>query len=79
MPSLQQLFQDLTQIRFGAPAVDHVHRELAEGTQGPTRDATSSSRGEPLPFRERLQLDGVTFTYPGAPRPVHHPPCDLQE
>ncbi len=66
LPALQSLFASLTALRFSTPSIDVLHRDLeALGRHpAPTRPVA------PLPFRESIELRGVRFTYPGAPRPV---------
>lgn len=75
MPSLQQVFHGLTQLRFGAAALDNLCEEMAgvralpdREDQGPPRQYPSS-RPSRLPFHHQLVLERVTFTYPGAVRP----------
>jgi ATP-binding cassette, subfamily B, bacterial PglK len=76
MPSLQQVFQNFTMVRFGLPALDNLHRELrsiaADGSapQIPCFRHTIQAAPGVLPLAEKLELEGVTFTYPGAHRPT---------
>jgi ATP-binding cassette subfamily B protein len=67
MPTLQQVFHAAAQLRFGAPALDSLHRELAESTR-PL--AARDPAPPPLKLAERLALDRVSFTYPCADRAV---------
>ena len=65
MPSLQQIFAALAQLRFGGPVLDNVHRELQEGAvRAPC--ARGTKLHDPYPFHKALELDHATFTYPGA-------------
>ncbi len=76
MPNLQQVFHGLTQLRFGAAALDNLCAEMA-GVSGVSEQEKEqrSPRRRPspcpsrLPFNHDLVLDRVTFTYPGAVRP----------
>lgn len=72
MPSLQQIFAGAAKLRFAGEAVYTVHRELADGTPPTSATAPSgSSRARtPLVPKQRLELYGVTFTYPGAHCPA---------
>jgi ATP-binding cassette, subfamily B, bacterial PglK len=71
MPSLQQVFQGLTQLKFGAAALDNLHGELAAArlSSGTAGHARSRQRHARLPFNRAIELDHVTFTYPGASMP----------
>ena len=75
MPALQQIFSSYTRLKFGAPAVENVHRELTQAAPGRHAKAAAVRRSngsgpETLPLTDRLELEGVTFTYPGAHRPA---------
>lgn len=68
MPALQQIFYAATQIRFSAAALDNLHRDL-DGWQcdvAPPRLNASSLDGAALALQRCLELNRVTFTYPGA-------------
>jgi len=68
MPAIQQIFQGATQLRFNLAALDTIHEALQAG------DTTAVRRDfqdiEPLPFKDRLELAGITFRYPEAAEPV---------
>ena len=75
MPSLQQIFNSYTRLKFGAAAVENVHRELTQAVPGRRAKAaavlsSNGSRTDALRLTERLELEGITFTYPGAHRPA---------
>jgi ATP-binding cassette, subfamily B, bacterial PglK len=76
LPSLQQVFFTYTKLRFNAPALDNLHRELTsdpgslDARASPIIRHSSGSCSEPLRLTERLELEGVTFTYPGAHKPA---------
>ncbi|MFO7772817.1 MAG: ABC transporter ATP-binding protein [Dehalococcoidia bacterium] len=70
MPAMQHIFQGMSQLRFNVAVLDTLHEALGEtakaaGDKGP-RDV------EPLSFREKLELDRITFRYPGTEEPVIH-------
>jgi ATP-binding cassette, subfamily B, bacterial PglK len=75
MPSLQQVFHGLTQLRFGAAALDNLCHEMAGVTPSSEKEESRPPRQRAfhppprLPFNHDLVLDRVTFTYPGALRP----------
>lgn len=72
MPNLQHVFHGLTRLRFGAPAVENLHRELAatERRSVSGRIKRGNRKQPTLPFTDRIELDRVTFTYPGANKPA---------
>ena len=64
-PALQEIFKAATRLRFGAPALASLREEL----EGPVRRPPGPEDGPPLPLRDRLVVEDVTFRYPGADRP----------
>jgi len=68
MPMLQQVFYGVAQLSFGAPALDNLHSELTGG-RGPAL-ALGDSPPRPLGLTDRLVLEHVSFTYPGARKPA---------
>lgn len=76
MPSLQQVFLSVTQIRFNTPALEELHHDLANiGRSTPlhsSREAVSAAAPPPAPpaLALELRLSGVSFTYPGAEEPA---------
>ena len=76
MPSLQQVFLSITQIRFNVPALDELHRDLANiGKSSPRNTSADPSvpaapASAPLALTRELRLRDVSFTYPGAEDPA---------
>jgi ABC-type multidrug transport system fused ATPase/permease subunit len=68
LPAFQALFYAAVSIRFYAPAFLSLHRDLTSGP--PERSAASSppDSADRLMFQDRLTLQDVSFTYPGASR-----------
>ena len=64
-PALQEIFKAATRLRFGAPALAALREEL----EGFVRRPPGPEDGPPLPLRDRLVVEDVTFRYPGADRP----------
>ncbi|HEX2164898.1 MAG TPA: ABC transporter ATP-binding protein [Thermoanaerobaculia bacterium] len=66
MPSLQQIFHGLTNIRFNSAALDHLSEYLpaAEVDFGERRPVA------PLPLARSIRLRGVWFQYPTAKEPL---------
>jgi ATP-binding cassette, subfamily B, bacterial PglK len=75
MPSLQQIFNSYTRLKFGAAAVENVHRELTQAAPGRRAQTAAvrslnGSASQVLRLSDRLELEGITFTYPGAHKPA---------
>ena len=66
-PSIQKLFQSISSVRFGRPALDNLHQEL---TGPPPGDIGRGPPVEPIRLRHRLQLENVRFSFPGMDRPA---------
>jgi ATP-binding cassette, subfamily B, bacterial PglK len=65
MPALQNIFSDVTIIRFHAAALDVLYQDL--GPYDPGEGEPVSDDGPPLRLNRELALRDVTFTYPNAP------------
>jgi len=67
MPALQGIFGSMAELRFSMASVDALHGDLerAVAPEPARRDSIT-----PLPFREVLELRGVTFAYPGTRKPL---------
>jgi ABC-type multidrug transport system fused ATPase/permease subunit len=75
MPSLQQVFNGLAKARFGVPAVHNLHREFTSLETRPGSGRVTSGNGAQqqvpaIPCVDRIELDNITFTYPGASKPA---------
>jgi ABC-type multidrug transport system fused ATPase/permease subunit len=62
LPAVQGIYQAVSQIRFGQAAVDALHAELHAAPAPPHLPARAPA---PLPLRDRLALEGVSYGYPG--------------
>lgn len=67
LPALQSIFGSVSSMRFSMTSVDILHADLEVN---PPARGVDREEVVPLPFRSRLELQGVTFAYPDAPRPV---------
>ncbi len=72
MPAIHQIYYASTQVRFNLAALDTLHDALQAGEF--SAEHQDSQEIELLPFKDRLELDRITFRYPGAAEPVI---CDL--
>lgn len=66
MPSLQQIFHGLTNLRFNAAALDNLIADLPSGGFDPLPSPVEES----LPLQQAIRLRGVTFRYPTADAPL---------
>lgn len=71
LPALQEAFRDLTSLRFHRSVLEVLLKDVAGGkTPRAATVATSAVDAERLQFQKEIQLQGVTFTYPGAEQPA---------
>ncbi|MCG6896916.1 MAG: ABC transporter ATP-binding protein/permease [Thiocapsa sp.] len=69
MPALQRAYAQLVTLRFSAPALESLHRDL---TDLAPEDGTGLplERARPLGLKERIRLEQVTYSYPDSPQPA---------
>ena len=71
MPALQQIFANWSIVRFNISAVDRIARDIdtlpGASKNQPTVPPPSVRK---LPLTRAIELDGVTFHYPGREEPV---------
>jgi ABC-type multidrug transport system fused ATPase/permease subunit len=66
-PNIQKVFASVSTIRFGQPALEQLHADLT----GPPPDSfTRGATGPQIHLRDRLELDDVTFRFPGSETPA---------
>ena len=68
MPALQSVYQQMTQLRFGLPALDDLYKDVLEFEQN--QAATKDPSAEPLFPRSAIILENINFTYPQAKIPT---------
>jgi ABC-type multidrug transport system fused ATPase/permease subunit len=66
MPALQQIFLAVTTIRFNVAALEHLLEDLPSVPAEPLEERSAP----PVPLRESIRLEGVTFCYPTAKAPL---------
>lgn len=64
LPVIQALYQATVSLRYGKPALEALHDDLTEDV------LVAEPAAERLPFNSEISLHDVSFTYPGAERPV---------
>lgn len=71
LPNFQRLYQSVSSLRFSKPALDVLHRDLMECSQGlRTNETKSATQLASLHVRHQLELRNVSYTYPGASSPA---------
>jgi ATP-binding cassette subfamily C protein len=69
IPSANRILWLFGEVRFGTPAVERVHRDLA------ILPAVAPAPTGPCPFVDRLALERVSYVYPADARPLL---CDVE-
>jgi ATP-binding cassette, subfamily B, bacterial PglK len=66
MPALQQVFTGLTKVRFYAAGLENLHADLVDERSRRSDSPGTRGSSEPVQFEQEIQLDRVSFTYPGS-------------
>jgi len=69
LPALQQMYAAFSCMRFGTAALKSVVADLKEGEKSGANEETGDW-DIPLKLNEYLQLENVTYTYPGSETPA---------
>lgn len=69
-PAVQQIYKQISQMRFSIPALRRLDSSIAEMTSKPMNVALTADVVPPLPLIERLSLRYLQFAYPSADRPA---------
>ena len=73
MPALQQTFKGIASARFNIAALENIHEDLqkrADAAPHVSMNGTADTTESPLTLDDRLALEDVSFTYPGAEEPA---------
>lgn len=65
MPSLQQIYGAVTQLRFVGPALDALHADLMS-----LQPVHANPNQHPIVLKRAIKLNRVQYRYPNAPKPV---------
>jgi ABC-type multidrug transport system fused ATPase/permease subunit len=66
LPAVQQVYQEVTSMRYNQPALVSLHRDIMDIRARAAEPIEIST--EPLPLRDRLELIDVRYSYPLAER-----------
>lgn len=69
LPALQQIYSSITQIKGNAAAFDSIKNDLTLSLKVPEL-LTQYNELECLPFKEKINLRNITFSYPGKSNPA---------
>lgn len=71
LPAMQQIYSELTMIRFNRMALDSLHEDMLEIQEAQQDDLPPEERRvEPVHLTEKLELVDVHYSYPLAERPA---------
>jgi ABC-type multidrug transport system fused ATPase/permease subunit len=62
MPALQQIYAQITRMRFASPALKVLHDDIA--TLHTVYNSNASNNTKKMRVREEVQLDAVSYSYP---------------
>jgi ABC-type multidrug transport system fused ATPase/permease subunit len=68
LPALQQVYQHVSKLRFGLPALHSLYEDMLEVQQ--SEPVFHGPQPKPIGFQKQIYLEGIYFTYPGAPTPA---------
>ena len=70
LPALQEAFHGLASARFNIAALNKLHRDLRGHMETEERSGAEAAGEPPLVLDDRLELRGVSYTYPDAQQPA---------
>ena len=70
LPALQQVFASAAKIRFSLAALETISREMQGQAESYANIELTENDGARLPFRQKLELRDVSYSYPQSTRPV---------
>lgn len=75
LPALQKVYQSVSKLRFGRPALDVLHSDLIEmddASAQKIKPRFDLRRIQPIGLKQQLELVNINFTYPGAKQAAIH-------
>jgi ABC-type multidrug transport system fused ATPase/permease subunit len=70
MPSLQEIFRSITQIRFTQPTLNALYRDMGHSENIKNKPTNNKKKTRSINFSNNLELENITFYYPGDSSPV---------
>lgn len=71
LPALQQIYSSITQIKGNTAAFEAIKKDLISSLEVP-KLLIQHNKLEYLPFKEKISLRNVAFSYPGKSKPAVH-------
>jgi ATP-binding cassette, subfamily B, bacterial PglK len=71
MPALQKVYGSVSKLSYAKPALDALHRDLAE-RQGRRGNAPTQDSAKPLGLKNALEISAVSYRYPGSATQALH-------
>lgn len=69
LPALQQIYTSVAQIKGNAAAFEAIKEDLKQSLNS-LQSATKEVAVEPLPFKKKIKLKDISFSYPGKSLPA---------
>ncbi len=70
MPALQQIYANLSTMRFSTASLDILHDDLISETETEFKTPEETSPLPSLPFSHEIRIESLGFSFPGASQPV---------
>lgn len=70
LPSLQQVYFSLTDIKFHLPGLDELYSDISELPFDVAKEAKSIIPPKSIPYEKGIFLKNIEFAYPGSEKPL---------
>jgi len=71
MPALKELFHNFTKMQFNRAVLDRIYEDVTSGeVAGEVQPVKQENLPEPLPLRQEIRLENVSYFYPNAKEEV---------
>ena len=70
MPALQDVFKGIASTRFNIAALEKIHEDLKSRDAPAEFSSNGTVSGDSVELNDRITLNNVSFTYPGAENPA---------
>lgn len=70
MPAIQEVFTSFTQMKFNQAVLDRIHHDVRSEPGRYEQTNLKQNKQEPLPFKNEILLNHISYAYPNARQPV---------